>query len=95
MRVRLADQGLAFATRPRARSIVIELPPRQDAEGFALDFAEVQGASPSFLDELFARLDEKYGAVTISGARPELHPLIDRVIARRGLQSRFKVTAEA
>ena len=95
MQVRLADQGLAFATRPRARSIVQALPPRRGATPFALDLAGVQAASPSFVDELFAELAEKYVEVNISGARPDMHPLIDRLIARRGLESRFKVTAEA
>ena len=95
MHLSLAKEGLAFATRPRARSIVQSLPPRRGAEPFALDLAGVQAASPSFLDELFGRLSEKYGAVNVSGAKPDLHPLIDRVIARRGLESRFKVTAEA
>ena len=95
MRVKLADKAPAFATRPRARSIVQPLPPRRGVEPFVLDLSGVQAASPSFLDELFGQLADKYGTVTISGARPELHPLIDRVIARRGLESRFRVTAEA
>lgn len=95
MHVRLADEGAAFATRPRARSIVQALPARRALGPFALDLTGVEAASPSFLDELFGRLAEKYGTVTISGSRPELLPLIDRVIARRGLEARFRVTAEA
>lgn len=95
MHVRLADAGAAFATRPRARSIVRPLPARRGAGPVVLDLAGVQAASPSFLDELFGQLSKKYPKVTISGARPELHPLIDRVIARRSLGTRFRMTAEA
>ncbi len=93
--MRLANEGVAFATRPRARSIVKRLAGEGDADRIELDLNGVEAASPGFLDELFARLAENYTTVTISGAQPALHPLIDRVIARRGLESRFKVTAEA
>ncbi len=95
MQFRLAEHGPAFATRPRARSIVRALPPRYGVGPFALDFTGVQAASPSFVDELFAELAGKYGEVTISGVRPDMHPLIDRLIARRGLESRFRAAAEA
>ena len=95
MQVRLGDEGSSFATRPRAQSIVQGLGPSSSVDALALDLTGVEAASPSFLDELFGRLSEKYGAVNVSGAKPDLHPLIDRVIARRGLESRFKVTAEA
>lgn len=95
MHVRLADKGSTFATRPRARSIVRPLPARHGAEPIVLDLAGVQAASPSFLDELFGQLAHKYATVIISGSRPELVPLIDRVILRRSLESRFRVTAEA
>ena len=95
MQFRLAEHGPAFATRPRAKSIVGALPPAYEVEPFPLDFTDVQAASPSFVDELFAELAGKYGEVTISGVRPDMHPLIDRLIVRRGLESRFRVTAEA
>lgn len=95
MHVRLADDGSTFATRPRAQSIVQRLSPSLGIKPLGLDLTGVESASPSFLDELFGQLSARYGAVTVSGARPELLAKIDRVIARRGLESRFKVTAEA
>ena len=96
MQARLADEGSILRDTPpspidrsRARAVVWRV------DALMLDLTGIEAASPSFLDELFGRLSEKYGAVNISGARSDLHPLIDRVIARRGLESRFKVTAEA
>lgn len=95
MHLKLGDEGMAFATRPRARAIVSSLSPRSSVDALAVDFTDVQAASPSFLDELFGWLAQQYASVTISGASADLQPLVDRVIARRGLESRFRVTAEA
>ena len=95
MHLKLADEGVTFATRPRAQSIVQRLGLQRGVEPFVLDLGGVEAASPSFLDEFFGQLSQKYRTVTISGMRADLLPLIDRVIARRGLQSRFKVAAKA
>lgn len=95
MHLKLADEGMAFATRPRAQSIVQRLALERGGDPFVLDLGGVEAASPSFLDELFGQLSVRYRTVTISGASQYLLPLVDRVIARRGLASRFRVTAEA
>lgn len=95
MHLRLAEDGSTFATRPRAQSIVRRLGPLRGTEPLVLDFDRVEAASPAFLDESFGLLAEADSTVSVVGARSDLHPLMDRVIARRGLQSRFKVAAEA
>ena len=95
MHLSLGNDGISFATRPRAQAIVRRLGPDQGTGRFVLDLEGVQAASPSFLDEFFGLLSEKYATVDISGTSPYLAPLIGRVIARRGLGSRFRLTAEA
>lgn len=95
MHLKLAQEGVVFATRPRAQSIVEQLRPESAVDLFVVDLHGVEAASPAFLDELLGQLSERYRKVDISGASPYLVPLLDRVIARRGLESRFRVTAEA
>ena len=95
MHLNLGDEGATFATRPRAQAIVARLEQPTGERSLALNLDGVMAASPGFLDEFFGLLAEKYDTVDLSGGRTDLYPLIGRVIARRGLESRFRLTAEA
>ena len=95
MQIRLADGGRAFATRERARAIVEPLAVGHPPQPLLLDLDGVQAASPSFVDELMGQLAARYETVDVTGAIPGISELIERVTARRKLQSRIRLIVEA
>lgn len=90
--LRLAKHGVTFATRERASAIVDDIAPTKELE---VNFEGVKAASPSFLDELFGGLSEKAESIRIGCVAPELVALVERVIERRELTSRFRLLATA
>jgi hypothetical protein len=92
MELRLSEHGVTFATRERAAAIVESLAPTTELE---VNFDGVKAASPSFLDSLFGSLSEKAERVRIASVAPELAALVERVIERRKLKSRFRLLATA
>ena len=90
--LRLSDFGATFATRQRVDEIGAAL---QAGDRITIDFAGVKVASPSFVDELLGLVSEAFSQADIAGASDDIGALIERVIARRDLQQRFRLTAAA
>ncbi len=90
--LKLSNHGRTFATRQRAQDVVAKL---QSGDRITIDFAGVKAASPSFVDELFGLVSETFSQAEIAGASDDIGDLIERVISRRKLGRRFKLTATA
>ena len=91
MTVRMAEFGVSFATRERAREIAGLIGSGRDV---TIDFTDVGAASPSFVDELVGALAECFsGVVEFCSLSPALSALIDRQIAKREVGDRFHVLA--
>ena len=86
----LATSGVTFATRERATAIATEV---GSGDTLELSFDGVRVASPSFVDELIGRLAATHKQAVITGLTPSLVDIVDGVIERRRLKTRFKVMA--
>lgn len=90
--LKLSSFGPTFATRQRAEEIARGLQP---GDRITIDFGGVKAASPSFVDELFGLTSEVFSYADIVGTPDEIGELLERVIRRRDLGHRFKLTAMA
>ena len=84
--VRLAEYGVVFATRQRAEEIIAAIPP---ADTIEIIFDGVLASTSGFLDELLGALAERSTEVGLSGMTLDLEKLTARIVARRGIGSRF------
>ena len=88
--LRLADHGVTFATRERAPDILGHL---GHVALKVIDFDRVQAVSPSFLDEFFNGLSEHHERLMLMNVGEAIEPMIERVLKRKRLKSRFRTVA--
>lgn len=92
MQFSLAKNGLVFSTRDRGsrmRAELLEMIDRAPSETMTIDFAGVQSASYSFLDEFVGKLAEATAPNTpkLVNVPPMIARTIESSIRRRGLDA--------
>lgn len=83
----VAEFGPVLTGRSAGKSVRLRIEDAAAHEDVRIDFSGVAFASPSFVDELVAKLPSSLlsnGRVRLENVPPELEPLVRFVIRRRG-----------
>ncbi len=84
--IRLADTGQLLGGRPLAAQLRQHVTETAAAHAVIVDFEGIQAMSPSFADELFAKLDQQLletGRVQLRDADSQFKALVDVMITQR------------
>ena len=88
----LSNYGVTFATRQRARDVLRDLKRMETAE---IDFRGVRAASPSFIDELLGGIAERSDKAILANVPEDVEPLVQKIVERRRLKTRFRIATTA
>jgi hypothetical protein len=83
---RLAEFGALLGGRPLAATIRARITQEAAVHPVVVDLEGIQAMSPSFADELFAKIDASQwtsGQITIRHADAKLEPMVTVMIERR------------